>query len=70
MDFKTGLFIDGEFVDAVEGRTLDVLNPHDNSLLCKVAEGDEKDIDRAVEAAQRAFPAWAAIAAGDRGGYC
>ena len=67
MDFKTGLFIDGEFVRAADGRTLDVLNPHDNSVLCQVAEGDEKDIDRAVEAAQRAFPAWAAMAAGDRG---
>jgi len=61
------LFIDGRFVDGVEGKTIDVLNPHDNSLLTRVAEADAADVDRAVAAAERAFPKWSRLAAADRG---
>jgi acyl-CoA reductase-like NAD-dependent aldehyde dehydrogenase len=61
------LFIDGEFVEA-EGRSrIPVLNPHDNSLITEVAEARQADIDRAVEAARKAFPAWAKLTAADRG---
>jgi aldehyde dehydrogenase (NAD+) len=62
-----GLYIDGAFVDAADGATLDVLNPHDGSLLAVVAEGRERDIDLAVAAAQRAFPAWSGQTASERG---
>jgi acyl-CoA reductase-like NAD-dependent aldehyde dehydrogenase len=65
--FQTQLFIDNEFVDAADGATFDVFNPFDNSLLAKVAEAKPADIDRAVAAARRAFPAWAAISPSDRG---
>jgi len=61
------LFIDGEFVDAQGRGRIPVLNPHDNSLITEVAEAQKADIDRAVEAARRAFPAWAKMAAMDRG---
>jgi aldehyde dehydrogenase (NAD+) len=61
------LFIAGEFVDAVAGGTVEVRNPHDGSLLAEVAEGRADDVDRAVAAARRAFPAWSATAASDRG---
>ena len=65
--FQTQLFINNEFVDAIEGNTFDVFNPFDNSLLAKVAEARPADIDRAVAAARKAFPAWAAVSASDRG---
>jgi acyl-CoA reductase-like NAD-dependent aldehyde dehydrogenase len=65
--FQTQLFINNEFVDAVEGSTFDVFNPFDNSLLAKVAEARPADIDRAVAAARKAFPAWAAVSPSDRG---
>ncbi len=65
--FQTQLFINNEFVDALDGATFDVLNPFDNSLLAKVAEAKGPDIDRAVAAARKAFPAWAAISPSDRG---
>jgi aldehyde dehydrogenase (NAD+) len=65
--FQTKLFINNEFVDAIEGGTIDVLNPFDNSLLAKVSEARHADIDRAVEAARKAFPAWAAMNPSDRG---
>src|SRR4051812_24277063 len=61
------LFIDGEFVESDEDSRIPVLNPHDNSLITEVAEAKKADVDRAVEAARRAFPAWAKLAAADRG---
>jgi aldehyde dehydrogenase (NAD+) len=61
------LFIDGEFVDSLAKARIPVLNPHDNSLITEVAEAQKADVDRAVEAARKAFPAWAKMAAADRG---
>jgi betaine-aldehyde dehydrogenase len=61
------LFIDGRFVDAEDGATLATLNPHDNSVIADVAMAGPADIDKAVAAAQRAFPTWARLAAADRG---
>ena len=67
MNIQHQLFINGEFVDAQAGNTIEVLNPYDNSLLAKVAEAREADIDKAVAAAKAAFPAWRDKAAMDRG---
>ena len=64
---QTRLFIDGQFTDGLAGRVIDVINPADGSVLAQVAEAGSEDIDRAVEAAQRAFPAWAARPAAERG---
>lgn len=61
------LFIGGRFVPALDGATIDVLNPHDNSLITKVAEAKAEDVDMAVDAAEKAFPAWSRMAAADRG---
>src|SRR5215469_18919486 len=65
MQFQTRLFIGGEFVDAVEGGRIEVLNPHDNSRIAEVAEARAADLDRAVAAASKAFPAWRATPAAD-----
>src|SRR5579885_898594 len=67
MQFQTRLFIDGEFVDCADGGRIEVLNPHNNSRLAEVAEARSADIDKAVAAAWKAFPAWRAMAAADRG---
>ena len=64
---QTKLFIDGRFTDGIAGRTFDVVNPADGSLLARVAVAGSEDIDRAVDAAQRAFPGWAARPAAERG---
>ncbi len=65
--FPTKLFINGEFVDALDGGTVDVLNPHDGSLIAKVAEARAPDVDRAVAAATAAFPKWRDTAPAERG---
>ena len=67
MTIETRLFIDGQFVDAVDGATLDVINPFDGSVLAQVAEAKTADVDLAVAAAARAFPAWSRVPAAQRG---
>jgi aldehyde dehydrogenase (NAD+) len=67
MTMPNQLFIDGEFVDGLAGATIEVINPHDCSVITEIAEARAEDVDRAVEAAARAFPAWSRLAAGDRG---
>src|SRR5918999_5171757 len=67
MGMRDRLFIGGEWVDAVEGGTIDVLNPHDGTLLARVAEARAPDVDRAVEAARAAFPTWRDLPAAERG---
>jgi aldehyde dehydrogenase (NAD+) len=67
MNINNKLFINGAFVDAIDGGAIDVVNPHDNSLITQVAEATAKDVDRAVEAAQAAFPEWSGMQAAERG---
>ena len=67
MVLQNKLFIGGDFVDAVDGGTVASLNPHNNAVITEVAEAREADIDRAVAAAQDAFPAWARLSGMERG---
>ena len=67
MASHNGLFIDGRFSEALDQATLEVLNPHDGTVLATVAEAGEADVDRAVDAATRAFPAWSSLAGSERG---
>jgi aldehyde dehydrogenase (NAD+) len=64
---QTKLFIDGQLTDGLAGRGIEVINPADGTVLATVAEAGAEDIDRAVAAAQRAFPGWAARPAAERG---
>jgi aldehyde dehydrogenase (NAD+) len=64
---QTKLYIDGEFTDGQDGRSIEVVNPADGTVLAMVAEARAEDVDRAVAAAQRAFPRWAARPAAERG---
>lgn len=65
--FQTNLFIDGAFVPSATGETLPSMNPHDDTKIADVAMAGKVDIDRAVKAAQAAFPKWRGVAAMDRG---
>jgi coniferyl-aldehyde dehydrogenase len=51
----TKLFINGDFVDSVSGRTFDTINPSTGEIITSVSEGDKEDIDLAVKAARHAF---------------
>jgi acyl-CoA reductase-like NAD-dependent aldehyde dehydrogenase len=62
--FEPRLFIDGELVDAIDGGLFDSVNPATGDTIATLAEGNGKDIERAVVAARRAFAAgvWSRIA--------
>jgi betaine-aldehyde dehydrogenase len=59
-------FIDGEFVEAAEGATTAVMNPSTGEQIALAPESTQADVDRAVAAARRAFPGWAATPPGER----
>lgn len=52
------MFIGGEWVDALSGRTFTTLNPSTGEEIGRVPLADAADVDRAVKAARAAFPAW------------
>lgn len=52
------LYIGGEWRDAEGGKTFDVYNPANGDYMCKVAAASKQDVDDAVKAAWKAFPAW------------
>ncbi|SEQ21392.1 aldehyde dehydrogenase family protein [Lentzea albida] len=54
------LLIGGDSVPALDGRTTDDLNPFTGEVHAVVAAASPADVTRAVDAAERAFPEWAA----------
>lgn len=54
------LFIGGEFVDAASRETFDVVDPANGQVFASAAMGGKEDINRAVNAARKAFDGWAA----------
>ncbi len=62
------LLIDGQHVEPLSERFVDVLNPATGEIIAVVAEGDGSDIDRAVRSSRKAFEgAWGKMRAADRG---
>jgi aldehyde dehydrogenase (NAD+) len=55
---ETRLFIDGEFTNGHSGKKFPVHNPATEKVVAEVYEADEVDVDAAVAAAKKAFPAW------------
>src|SRR5438874_7060594 len=58
--------VGGEWVDAVEGGTMEVLNPATGETIAEVPSGTQADVDRAVEAAKKALPEWLETTPGER----
>src|SRR5262245_49502340 len=52
------MLIDGKWCDSDSGRTLGVINPATEDVIADVAYGGKAETRRALEAAQRAMPAW------------
>src|SRR4051812_14828216 len=59
-------FVGGEWVEAVDGGTMDVINPATGEKIAEVPRGTQEDVDRAVEAAGRALPEWLGTTPGER----
>jgi len=61
-----GLYIDGQWVPSVCGRTFETLSPTNGQVLATFAEGDHEDVENAVKAASRAQLKWRAFPAPKR----
>ncbi|GAA5906122.1 hypothetical protein JCM6882_003567 [Rhodosporidiobolus microsporus] len=55
VSFPVGLFINNEWVQGEGGKTIEVRAPSTDKVIAQVAEGSANDVDRAVDAAQKAF---------------
>ena len=58
MRVHEALYIDGAWVPSTGSGSIDVVNPATEAVIGSVPEGTAEDVDRAVAAARRAFPAW------------
>jgi len=63
------LLINNQWTEAASGRTFATINPSTGEEICRVAEADKEDVDRAVNAARQAFERgpWRKMAAAERG---
>ena len=64
--FRQQAYIDGAWVDADNGQTLKVNNPATNEIIGSVPKMGAAETRRAIEAADRALPAWRALTAKER----
>jgi len=63
------LFINGEFVRPRSGKTFDSINPANEQKLAEIALAGAADVDRAYQAATKAFKGWSALPGRERGKY-
>jgi aldehyde dehydrogenase (NAD+) len=64
------LFIDGKFVKPGAGKYFDTINPATEQKIASVAEADEKDVSKAVQAARKAYDkVWSRMPASERAKY-
>ncbi len=59
-------FIGGQFVPSSGTERVEVFNPSTGALICTVPESTAEDVERAIEAAAKAQPAWASRPAIER----
>ena len=62
------MYVGGEWIAAAGGKAFDTVDPGSGKRLASIAAGDGSDVDRAVQAARKAFErsGWAALPANDR----
>ena len=60
------MWIGGKWVDAESGKTYPVFNPATEEEIAQLPLGGKVDVDMAVAAAKKAFPAWSKKSQGER----
>ncbi len=55
LNFEGRAFIDGKYIDAIDGQKFENINPATGETLCSVAKCNYKDVDLAVKASRKAF---------------
>jgi acyl-CoA reductase-like NAD-dependent aldehyde dehydrogenase len=72
VDIKSsyGLFVNGAFVEATDGKPFKTVSPASEEVLAEVSEAGPADVDKAVRAARRAYEkVWGPMAGRDRAKY-
>jgi acyl-CoA reductase-like NAD-dependent aldehyde dehydrogenase len=64
---KQRMLIDGKWTGSASGDVLIVENPAKRRAIADIPRGAAEDVDRAVQAAQKAFPAWSEVPPRQRG---
>ncbi len=64
-----GLFINGEFTEAADGKVFKTISPSSEEVLSEVAQATAEDVDRAVKSARKAFESWSALPGSERAKY-
>lgn len=64
--FKQQCLINGQWIDAKDGDTLEVRNPADNSLVGTVPSLSRDETELAIKQAEKAWPAWRSLTAIER----
>ena len=66
---KLALYIGGKWQAPKSSKYFDSINPANKEFLAKIAEADQKDVDKAVSAARKAFPQWLKLGSHGRARY-
>jgi aldehyde dehydrogenase (NAD+) len=66
MDVRDKIYINGSWVPSTGSGTLEVIDSTTEEVLATIPEGTPEDVDKAVQAAAAAFPAWSATSREER----
>ena len=55
LKFEGRAFINGKYVNAIDGKKFETINPATGEKLCTVAKCNEKDVNLAVKVSRKAF---------------
>ncbi|TCC45835.1 aldehyde dehydrogenase family protein [Kribbella capetownensis] len=72
VDIKSsyGLFVNGQFVEATDGKPFKTVSPSSEEVLAEISEAGPADVDKAVKAARKAFEkVWGPMSGRDRAKY-
>ncbi|MFQ3339553.1 MAG: aldehyde dehydrogenase (NAD+), partial [Colwellia sp.] len=63
------LFINGQWLDSSSNKTIDVINPATEKVIASIPLANEKDVNKAVQSAKKAFITWQQTNSDDRAGF-
>nr|WP_117017608.1 NAD-dependent succinate-semialdehyde dehydrogenase [Aeribacillus pallidus] len=63
------MYVNGEWIEAKDGKTISVMNPSTGKTIANVPNGGRFETRQAIEAAEHAFKSWSKLTANDRAQY-
>jgi succinate-semialdehyde dehydrogenase/glutarate-semialdehyde dehydrogenase len=63
---RQAMLVDGHWIQADSGETLEIRNPSSGQLVARVPNGSATETRRSIQAAERAMPAWKSATAKER----